>query len=143
MHAQIIQANLKEIGINVEIKLYEAGTFYELLENGEFDLQILGWSYICPDPDVAIYDLYKTGGFMAGNYGRYTNTKMDELLDAGRKAINNEEKQKIYEEVEQLAKDDAFNIPLYWTMSNIAYNKDLKGVKASPKLQYFVYDFSW
>ena len=143
MHAQIIQANLKEIGIDVDIKLYESGTFYELLENGEFELQILGWSYICPDPDVAIYDLYKSGGNMAGNYGRYNNPKMDELLEAGRKSVNQDEKQKIYEEIEELAKEDAFNIPLYWTMSNIAYNKALKGVEASPKLSYFVYNFSW
>lgn len=142
-HAQIIQANLREIGITVDIKLYESGTFYELLENGEFELQILGWSYICPDPDVAIYDLYKSGGFMAGNYGRYNNPKMDQLLDNGRKSVNADEKQKIYEEIEELAKEDAFNIPLYWTMSNIAYNKGLNGVEASPKLSYFVYNFSW
>lgn len=143
IHAQIIQANLAEIGITVNIKLYESGTFYELLENGEFELQVLGWSYIAPDPDVVLYDLYKSGEFMAGNYGRYNNPKMDQLLEAGRKSVNAEEKQKIYEEIEELAKEDAFNIPIYWTMSNIAYNKALKGVEASPKLSYFVYNYSW
>jgi peptide/nickel transport system substrate-binding protein len=143
MHAQIIQADLKKIGIDVKIELLESGTFYEDLENGDFELQILGWSYIAQDPDVAIYDLYKSDNALAGNYGRYANPKMDELLEKARVSTDTAERQKLYEEVEALCRDDAFNIVIYWTVANIGFNKDLRGVQVSPKSTYFVYPFHW
>ena len=50
--AQLIQAQLLEIGINAEIELYEWGAFLDAINNGEHEMFLNSWSNATMDPDV-------------------------------------------------------------------------------------------
>lgn len=142
-HAQVIQANLKEIGIDVEIVQLENSAFYADLENGEFQLEFGGFGQYTPDPSSTFRYVYRSDGVMAGNYYRLNNPEIDELLAQGEFSTDSDERQEIYEKVIQLVEDEHCCKYVYWQTSNIAHNSELKGVSATPAGVYDVYNYYW
>lgn len=142
-HAEVIQANLYELGVEVKTDVVETAAFYDLLGKGSFDAYIGGWGYICPDADVYVYDMFHSKTVSTGNYVRYNNPKVDEYLDTARYATSDEDRQEAYENAFAIIREEVPNIPIMWNDANIAFNKDLKGAKAINTEQYFIYNYSW
>src|SRR5699024_5700384 len=40
-----VQAQLEEIGVEVDVEVLEWGAYLDLVDNGEQDMYVLGWSY--------------------------------------------------------------------------------------------------
>lgn len=142
-HAQMIQADLKKINIDLDIALLESGAFWDDLENGDYEMMMMGWSYVVMDPDVGYYSLYKSDQVIGGNYVRLNDPKLDELMEKGRTTNDTDERDKIYREAEEIAMKQAAYVPLYWRNTIIAYNKNLENVVIPPCGFYFIYDYSW
>jgi peptide/nickel transport system substrate-binding protein len=106
--AELVQAQLGEIGIEVSIETIEWGAFLEKTAAGEHEMFVLGWTTVTGDADYGLYALFHSS--MHGNPGNrsfYTNTKVDELLDKGRTATDQEERNTAYAEVSQILIDEA------------------------------------
>jgi len=142
-HAQMIQADLKKIGINVKIALLESGAFWDDMENGDYEMMMMGWSYVVMDPDVGYYSLYKSDEIIAGNYVRLSNARLDELMELGRVSSDANKRNAIYGEAEKIAMTEAAYVPLYWRNTIVAYDKGLQNVKIPPCGFYFIYDYYW
>ena len=56
--AQIVQAQLAEVGITVDISTYEWGAFLDSLNAGDHEMFILGWSNTSFDADGSTYQLF-------------------------------------------------------------------------------------
>lgn len=82
--AVILQDQLKQIGIDAEVKTLEWElTWTERL--GDHQMYILGWGTVTADPDYGINALVTTKAMgAAGNRSFYSNPKVDELLQKGR-----------------------------------------------------------
>ncbi|MGN0734963.1 MAG: ABC transporter substrate-binding protein, partial [Anaerovoracaceae bacterium] len=141
-HAQMVKADLAKIGINLEIGILETGAFWDALENGDYEIMIMGWSYVVMDPDVGYYALYKKDD-AAGNYTGFGNAEIDGLLEAGRIATDDAERAKIYAELEEKVMTQAPYVPLYWRVDAVAFNSDLTGIEIPPCGFYYVYDYAW
>lgn len=80
--AEILQFEAAQAGINVEVIIEEWGAYLSRVqETSDFDIFILGWSGQL-DPDRAMIRQFSTTG--ANNYGKYSNERVDYLLDLGR-----------------------------------------------------------
>ena len=141
-NAQILKSDLAQIGINLEIGILETGAFWDALENLDYEMMIMGWSYVVMDPDVGYYSLYKKDD-MSGNYTGFGNDEIDGLLQAGRESSDETERAKIYAELEEKVMTQAPYVPLYWRMDAIAFNSDLTGIEIPPCGFYYVYDYAW
>ena len=53
--AQIVQAQLAEVGITVDISTYEWGALLDSLNAGDHEMFILGWSNTSFDADGSTY----------------------------------------------------------------------------------------
>ncbi len=130
--AEIIQSNLKDVGIQVDIRVLEWQTFlHEFIDKKRFEAIILGWG-VGLDPDLyAIWHSSKTkeGEF---NFVSYRNKEVDALLLKGRNACRQEDRKKIYQEVHQLIADDQPYTFLYYPMALPIVHKRFKGVRPSP-----------
>ena len=105
---QIVQAQLKELGVDMKIELLEFGKLLADLNSHNFAALRIGWSGR-PDPDGnAHVFLHSKGGL---NRVRYSNPKMDELLDAARAEADEAKRKALYVQVTRLAADDA---PYIW-----------------------------
>jgi peptide/nickel transport system substrate-binding protein len=81
---QILKANLKQIGIDVEIKQFPGTLFFDkLATRGEpFDIGWMGWLANFPDPDVLndLFDGRKIGDPSGANYSYFNSPKYNALL---------------------------------------------------------------
>ena len=66
--------------------MLEWGAYLDKTAAGEHDMFILGWSNGTGDADYGLYALFHSSQHgEAGNRSFYTNAKVDELLDTGRR----------------------------------------------------------
>lgn len=141
---EVLQDQLKKIGINASIQKMERGAFWDdIMTKRDYGFAVSAATATYPDSDH-IYSMFHGSLVEKGkNYFNYSNPKLDELLDKGRLSNDQEERKQIYREICELFKEDVVSIPLYTYMTPIAANKDLKGVMAHPTNRMFVYDYSW
>lgn len=79
---EILQFEAAQAGIEVEVIVEEWGAYLaRIQETDDFDIFILGWSGQL-DPDRAMIRQFHTDG--SNNYGKYSNERVDYLLDKGR-----------------------------------------------------------
>ena len=142
---EIIQEQLRKIGINVEIEIMERGAWFaDVLASGNYEMTFWAIPITVIDPDFATYSAFHSS--MAGGSGNFTEVaipKLDKLLEAGRVSQSAEERKTIYRDVCQIIKDESVLIPLFTGRRCIAANKGLQNVKADPVLKYYVYEYSW
>lgn len=141
-HAQIIKSDLAQIGIDLTINIIETGKFWDDLENLDYEMMIMGWSYVVMDPDVGYYSLYKKDD-MSGNYTGFGNDETDRLLADGRVESDPDKRAAIYAELEEIYQTAAPYVPLYWRVDAAAHNSNLTGVDIPPCGFYYVYDYAW
>jgi peptide/nickel transport system substrate-binding protein len=108
--AQVLQAQLSQIGINADIRTLEWGTWLEEEGSGNFDMYICGWIGNI-DPDDFFYAQHHTGQIF--NFTGYSNPEVDDLLDAGRVETDEAARKDIYDEVQQMIIDEAPYVYLY------------------------------
>ena len=80
VYAQAAQANLKDVGINVNLKTVSYETLLDMRDSGNFDLLI--WNVLAAntgDPEKYLYENWDSSS--ASNQAGYKNAKVDELLD--------------------------------------------------------------
>lgn len=142
-HAQIVQASLKDIGIDVEIVQLEAGAFFEEMEKGNTQLFLSGFGQYTPDPSSTFRYVYRSDGFATGNYYHLVNDRVDELLAQGELSNDPDERQAIYEEVQQIVEDENVVSYIYWVTGNIAHNVKLQNVEPSPGGIFYPLNWDW
>lgn len=142
--AQVVQANLSEIGVNVDIQILEFGTFIDEVFGGNSDAFIVEFGVFYPDADSVLYRGYHSECFgPLGNFPRYSNEEVDTLLEKAKVSSDRKERENLYVDILEKIHDDAPNVPLFLSTTNIACDKNLKGVYAQPQMQVFVYNISW
>ena len=108
--ALTLQSQLSVLGIELEIRVLEWGTWLDEEAAGHFDLFICGWIGNL-DPDDYFYAQHYTGESF--NFTGYANPELDLLLDRGRMATDAEERYAIYSQVQDIVINDVPYIYLY------------------------------
>lgn len=128
-----LQAQLKEIGIDLKVEEIEWGAYLEQTANGEHDMFILGWSTPTGDADYAMYALFHSDNF--GEPGNRTFTEDEELnklLEKGRKTPGEEERLEIYSEAQELLVDIAPMIYIHHSEFLLGVRDEVKGFTQLP-----------
>ncbi len=131
--AQVLQAQLRKINIDMAIEVVEWGAFLDGISRGEHDTYLFGWVTVTGDADYGLYPLYHSsahGG--AGNRSFYTDTKMDQMLDAARESVNVEERKALYSDIQIQLQKELPHYPIYVGIQNVGLKKDVKGFQLSP-----------
>jgi len=130
--SQYIKENLKNLGIDLEIRLFDWQTFrHRIIEEKNFDAVILSRAYLW-DPDI--YDLWHSSKTEKGqwNFFSFKDKDLDRLLELGRKTVNFKERKIIYQKVHRLLYEKQACVFLYETPLIFYADKKIKGIKPSP-----------
>jgi peptide/nickel transport system substrate-binding protein len=101
---EFIQAQMAAIGVNVQLQFYDLAQFSSAVVQSN-DFQLTSWvGGPWESPYPAVHRLFGTDG--AGNYGKYSNPRMDELLDKALDTADPAERARIYQQVDLLANQD-------------------------------------
>lgn len=129
--AQIIQYQLKKVGIDMKIKVMEWQAFLNtVVIPKKFEAVILGWGLsLMPDARSIWHSKsYKKGGF---NFVGYANKIVDENIQKAELTTDFKELSLLYKEIfKQIATDNPY-IFLYIPNSITAISKDIKNVSPS------------
>jgi len=129
--AEIIQQNLKAVGIDANIRVMEWQAFLEQVDKRSFDAIILGWS-MSRDPDL--YDIWHSSKTKKGEYNfiGYKNAEVDRLLVEGRRTFDIEKRKKIYYRVHAILADEQPYAFLYVPDATPIVHKRFKGIDVAP-----------
>ena len=130
MTAVLIQRRLKDVGIDVKIRVIEWASFVnQFIKTGDFDAVILGWS-LSLDPDQ--YNIWHSSQQKPGqfNFIGYNNKEVDQLLEEGRTELNADKREKIYHEFSKILLKESPVIYLYAGYGLTAINKRIKGIES-------------
>lgn len=138
--AQIIQANLKEIGIDIQLETLEWGTYLQKTAGGDFQGFLGGWISGTSDADIVLFPLLDTKSFgTAGNRTHYSNPKFDALVEAARSELDVEKRKDLYKEAQLILQEESPLFPLYIKNENIGINKRVQGFQYDPTNMHVLY----
>ena len=128
--AQAVAQMLARVGIQVKVETMPASVYFGKARAGEFSLALLGWGSF--SGDLALRALVATPnadkGYGAWNWGRYSNPKVDALLEKGFATLDEKKREALAREAATIALKEVPVILLHhqlasWAMKkNIAYS---------------------
>lgn len=129
--AQILQHQLKKVGVIVTLRIMEWQAFLNMVVfPHEFDSVLLGWG-LSPTPDPYLFwhtDSDKKGGF---NLVGYDNPKVDILIDESQSIIDRERLAILWQKMFKMITDDNPYLFLYIPNSITSVDKDIKNIEPS------------
>lgn len=141
--ATIIQAELKMIGIDVEIELMEGGAYTTAVySNGDYQMTVSSWAAMFLDAYSVMYSQFHKDCY--GGTGNITHVVTDELsglLDAAAQA-DDAHKVEAYDKVCANIVEHAYHLPLVYRQITISAANKVQGLQASPLGTYMLKDLS-
>jgi len=127
-----VQAELKKIGIEVELDLPDWATRQEKTLNGDHDFVVVGTAGDISDPDY-LSDFYESSdeGRLNSAPG-FKDARIDELLAEGRRVIDPEARKAIYYELQERALELSPLVYLMWRSQAYAADVNLVGFDPLP-----------
>lgn len=112
--AEYIKQNLSKVGIAVNLESTDVGGWTSRVGNWDFDMAGNG-VFQYGDPAIGVSRTYLGSnirkGLMFSNTSQYNNPKVDELFNQAATAATDEERQKLYSQVQQILVED---VPVLW-----------------------------
>ncbi|KRT35172.1 ABC transporter substrate-binding protein [Acetomicrobium hydrogeniformans] len=132
--AEVLQAQLAEIGIRAKIQLFDSASYVAMLKAGQQDLFVRLYSW--PNADILDWFLLSSQ-FPYPNHSRWCDPKTDELINSAATAPTWEERAEKYKEVQRYLIEQAVWCPIYIPDMMLAVRKEVKNFKIHPwMIQY-------
>jgi peptide/nickel transport system substrate-binding protein len=130
---EAMQADLKKIGIDVELVTFEWGTYLDkqVKQPPEMDLFQLGWTGDNGDPDNFLSILYDG---MVGPTVRtqWKNEEYHKLMEQGVQTADKKKRVEIYMKAQEIFHNECANIPVAHAVQNTPMLKFVKGYMNHP-----------
>lgn len=121
---QVIQAQLTDIGMEVELKQLSRSPWYASNAKGDYNFVVMAlWAI---DPDM-LRTLYRKDGSVF-TWSHYNNPAFNALVDEAVKLVDANERLKMYKTAEKMLMDDAVVLPVWDQMNLMAVQKDIEGI---------------
>jgi len=134
--ATVIQAQLAQVGIQVEVRSYDWGTFYGDIKAGRFQLYSLSWVGI-RTPDIFRYVFHSASVPPRGaNRGRYRSPRADRIIETARAEQDLERQAAHYRELQALLLETLPYVPLWYENQVCACRDEVRGYGLAPDGNY-------
>ena len=111
-----VAAMLAQIDVKVRVSAIPKAVYFPKLEKNDTSMYMLGWGGAITDAQTTLDPvLHSKDGKGKGdyNYGRYTNAKLDELIDLAAIETNPDKRKAIVTEALLMHKNEFNNLPLH------------------------------
>lgn len=132
--AELFQAQMKKIGIDVIVNTSTADFWDRIGGDGDndFDVLIMG-TYINSAEDMLQEYMYSKN-MPAPNRSKWSDPEVDKLLAEARSTTDETRRMECYEEIQKVAAEEALWVPLYSKNGWSVLNNRVKGYKAHPTI---------
>jgi peptide/nickel transport system substrate-binding protein len=131
--AQVIQSQLRQIGVEVRIKAEPPRIFSESLNRRQFNgLAMYAW---VQQPEAVPRSTLHSdeipsaaNGWSGQNYPGYRSPDMDKALDAAERELDTTKRRSLFADIQRIHADDLPVLPLFFRVDPFVIPKPLKGV---------------
>lgn len=138
--AEVIQSQLKEVGINAKIETLEWGTYLDVSKKGDFDITISGWSNVTADGSELLYPRLHSDNVDVTNTSRYKDAELDKLIEDSRGTIDEQKRKEILKKADERVMAQLPVFPIYHGVASAAYDRSVKGFEIEPTGQWSLYN---
>ena len=138
-NAQVVQANLKRIGISLKVESVEYAPWVQRWQQKAFEAT-LNTTAGYADPDAAFYRAFHS---RAQNWNNIANPELDRLLDEGRAVFEVEKRKPIYDKVQRLLLEKPGHLFLFAPVLVDVTQKRVRGFTQHPTTTLWSYQNVW
>ena len=126
--AEAVQGDLRKVGIDLQIQLFDSTVAWGKLATQEFDAFGMSFPYVSAGDALNLY--FRSANTPTPNRMNWKDKETDELLDKGSTATDAATRAAAYAAVQQKVHDAAVWIPLYHEPLFVVAGPKLKPIKA-------------
>jgi peptide/nickel transport system substrate-binding protein len=132
--AEIMQAQLKAVGITAEIVSYEWGTYLDKTDHGEHDMALLGWTGDNGDPDNFLWVLLSAPAaeVPAGNIAFWKNDEFTGIIKQAKETADQAKRTQLYEQAQVIFHEEAPWVPIAHSVVVEPMKKTVEGFVLYP-----------
>lgn len=138
-NAQVIQSNLKRIGISLKVESVDYALWVQRWQRKDFELT-LNTTAGFADPDAAFYRAFHS---KAQNWNNINNPELDRLLDEGRAVFEIEKRKPIYDKVQQQLLEKPGHLFLFTPEMVDVTQTSVHGFSQHPTTNLWSYQNAW
>jgi peptide/nickel transport system substrate-binding protein len=129
----VLQQQLREVGIQLDIRTFEFATFFSDVTKGAFQLYSLRWIGGNEDPDIFEY-AFHTSKFTPNGANRsfYSNPRVDALIDQARMELDQGKRKVLYAEIQKILAEDVPSLNLWYLDNVMIHSKRVKNLTLNP-----------
>ena len=126
--AEAVQGDLRKVGIDLQIQLFDSTVAWGKLATQEFDAFGMSFPYVSAGDALNLY--FRSANTPTPNRMNWKDKETDELLDKGMTATDDKTRSAAYQAVQEKVHDAAVWIPLYHEPLFVVTGAKLKPIKA-------------
>ena len=135
--AQILQSELKPLGINLTIQKLDSNAETQAIETFNYDVAFEYDTTDIIDPDELVQ--FAVGGEPGGNNSfrtHYNNPQINQLIAQAERTFDKGQRAQLYAQVQKLVQQDQPIVPLYYSPFPYAYSTKLHSFQPYPTGNY-------
>lgn len=125
---QLIQGQLKQIGLETDIKKLDYNTVVDRMIKGETEAFALALEYVFSAPEPILNNIFNSAKIPVPNFWHYRNSKVDAELNRLRSVGDRTEANAISRNIEKQIIDDTPAVFLYQLRNLVVFRKDISNV---------------
>lgn len=126
--AEFVQGELRKVGIDMQVNLFDATIAWGKLATQEFDAYAMSYPYVSVGDAYNLY--FRSAAAPTPNRMNWKDPVTDELLAKGTAAISAEERRKYYDQVQMRIQEAAVWLPTIHEELYLTATNRLDGVRA-------------
>ena len=134
--AQVVQAYLAMVGINLEYTRIDNTILTEVMGAGEYDM-CFDYTAFYNDPELFVGRQFQASGIGAKNYAHFDNEKVNELMVKATSTLDEAERMACYTEINKILCDECPWIGMFNSNLYALQHKGVKGVNVNVETTYY------
>ncbi len=126
--AEIVQAQLADVGVEAEIVSYDWGTYLDRTDSGEHQMAMLGWTGDNGDPDNFLFVLLSipAAEVPAGNIAFWRNEEFNDLVVEAKETFDQDRRTELYREAQEVFHEDAPWVPIAHSVVTVPVRSNVR-----------------
>jgi peptide/nickel transport system substrate-binding protein len=120
--SELMAANLKEVGLNIQIQKFDFPTAFQKVKDHDYDISVISLPYSV-DPSL-VYNGFRPGA--PNDYANYADPSLGELLAKGIAEMDAEKRKQIYNEIQKKFYDETIAFTLMAENPMVVTSKAMK-----------------
>lgn len=121
----VLHFYLQDLGLNVELRELEHGTYTTERQAGNYGMVVLGL-HGPPDPETWMSPIFHSGSLPPGsNMSKIVDAEIDAMIEEARTATDPERRQELYVELQQRLMDEALVVPLFYLGAQLVRHESI------------------